>query len=86
MAFDVGPDREIETIGEALERSVDGDTIRVHAGVYEERVVIRAAVALLGIGDPIIDGGGTGTVSWFSPPTASALRTTGLRTYSSAST
>ncbi len=68
MAFDVGPDREIETIGEALERSVDGDTIRVHAGVYEERVVIRAAVALLGIGDPIIDGGGTGTVVTVEAP------------------
>lgn len=58
----VGPSGPWTTIGAALERAAPGDTIRVAAGVYRERLVVRRAVVLLGEGWPVIDGGGAGHV------------------------
>ena len=53
----VGPSQPIKSITQALERAAEGDTIRVHGGVYREgNIVIRKRVALIGVDNPIIDG------------------------------
>ncbi|MDR5694466.1 MAG: nitrous oxide reductase family maturation protein NosD [Armatimonadota bacterium] len=50
------------TIGQALVRAHEGDTILVQPGVYRERLVISKAVRLVGEGRPVVDGGGQGDV------------------------
>mgnify|MGYP000246166234 CR=1 FL=1 len=52
----------LRSIGEALARARDGDTIRVLPGIYRERLVITRAVRLIGEGRPVVDGGGEGDV------------------------
>lgn len=68
--LEVGRGRPFETIGAALQRSMDGDTIRIHGGVYRERLTVRTAVTLVGIGRPVVDGGGRGTVLTVEAPAA----------------
>ena len=47
----------VPTIGEAIERAVSGDTIRVESGIYRESdLVIDKPLTLIGIDHPIIDG------------------------------
>jgi len=50
------------SIATALAAAEPGDTVRVAAGVYRERLVIDVPLTLVGQGRPVIDGGGTGTV------------------------
>ncbi|HET6342173.1 MAG TPA: nitrous oxide reductase family maturation protein NosD [Gemmatimonadota bacterium] len=58
----VSPDGPLTTVASALERAAAGDTVRVAAGVYRERLVIRRPVILIGEGRPVLDGGGEGHV------------------------
>jgi nitrous oxidase accessory protein len=58
------------TIGAALETARPGDTVRVHAGVYREHLVIRKPVVLQGEPGAIVDGGGSGVVLHVQAPTA----------------
>ncbi|MGV3760858.1 nitrous oxide reductase family maturation protein NosD [Parapedobacter sp.] len=53
----VGPSHPITSVKQALAQAAPGDTIRVHGGIYREgNIEIRKAVALIGVGNPIIDG------------------------------
>ncbi|GGG84542.1 copper ABC transporter substrate-binding protein [Parapedobacter pyrenivorans] len=53
----VGASYHIKSINHALGLVADGDTIRVHAGVYREgNIAIRKRVVLIGVGNPVIDG------------------------------
>lgn len=58
----VGPGEALTTIGAALARASAGDTVRVAAGTYRERLLIERPVVLIGEGWPTIDGGGEGHV------------------------
>ncbi|HET7289413.1 MAG TPA: DUF1565 domain-containing protein, partial [Thermodesulfobacteriota bacterium] len=58
----VSPDGPYRTITEAINAASPGDTISVGAGTYRERLVIGKTVRLIGVGNPVIDGGGSGTV------------------------
>ena len=53
----VGPSYPVASIREALELAADGDTIKVYGGVYREgNLVVSKSIALVGIGNPTIDG------------------------------
>ena len=58
----VSPSGPFTTVQAALNVAEDGDTIQVQAGVYPGPVVVEKEVRLEGIGWPVIDGGGRGTV------------------------
>ncbi len=58
----VGPRAPYRTIASALDAAHPGDTVRVRAGVYRERPVVRSPVVLEGEPGAILDGGGEGTV------------------------
>lgn len=58
----VSPAGPYKTITEAVKAASPGDTISVGAGTYRERLVIDKTLSLIGEGDPVIDGGGTGSV------------------------
>ncbi len=51
-----------ESIQAALERAAPGDTINVYSGTYVGKIDIDKAINLIGIGTPILDGGGEGDV------------------------
>ncbi|MFQ5679491.1 MAG: nitrous oxide reductase family maturation protein NosD [Gemmatimonadota bacterium] len=66
----VGPAAEFRSIGEAIAASSSGDTLRVAAATYRERLVIRHRLTLLGEEWPVLDGGGAGhVVESFAPLT-----------------
>lgn len=56
------------TIGSALEKAADGDTIVVQKGIYSEHVEITRSVRLEGHDRPVIDGSGKGTVVTIKAP------------------
>ncbi|MEE9252539.1 MAG: nitrous oxide reductase family maturation protein NosD [Thermodesulfobacteriota bacterium] len=56
------------TIAQAVSAASDGDIVVVEDGVYRERVVIDKPLTLKGVGRPVIDGGGEGTVLSISAP------------------
>lgn len=58
----VGPGGAFATVGEALAAARPGDTVRVTAGIYHERLVVRTPVVLLGEPGAVLDGGGAGVV------------------------
>ncbi len=62
QTLQVGAGAPYRSIGAALADARPGDTIRVAAGVYRERIVVDVPVVLIGEGRPTIDGGGEGTV------------------------
>ncbi len=62
QTLQVGAGAPYRSIGAALAAARPGDTIRVAAGVYRERIVVELPVVLIGEGRPTIDGGGEGTV------------------------
>lgn len=62
QTLQVGAGAPYGTIGAALAAARPGDTIRVAAGIYRERIVVDVPVVLIGEGRPTIDGGGEGTV------------------------
>lgn len=54
---------DVGSIREAVERASDGDTVRIQAGTYlEHGIVIDKKITLIGIGKPIVDGGGNGFI------------------------
>lgn len=67
----VGPDKEYQTIQNAVNASQVGDTVLVDNGTYPENVNITVGnISILGINYPIVDGfnffGGSGTINGFS--------------------
>lgn len=49
---------EYPTIQTAIDAAEDGEDIIVQAGTYKENIVIDKAINLIGVGNPVIDGGG----------------------------
>ncbi len=45
---------EYRSIGEALKRAVEGDTVEVRTGRYNERLRIEKTVRLTGVGEPVL--------------------------------
>ncbi len=56
------------TIEAALDVAQDGDVIEVHGGVYDAPLVIETSVSFIGIDNPVIDGGGEGSLVIISAP------------------
>ncbi|MBI3317179.1 MAG: nitrous oxide reductase family maturation protein NosD [Candidatus Omnitrophica bacterium] len=56
------------TIAAALEKAAEGDTILVTKGLYAGPLMITKSVRLEGQGEPVIDGGGKGTVVTIKAP------------------
>ncbi|MDX2182633.1 MAG: nitrous oxide reductase family maturation protein NosD [Gemmatimonadaceae bacterium] len=50
------------SIASAIAAAAPGDTVRIAAGTYIERLVIDRPLTLIGRGNPIIDGGARGSV------------------------
>lgn len=57
-----GSEAEFSSINEALARASPNDTVLVYPGVYKEHVVVQKPVRIIGVGSPVIDGGGRGTI------------------------
>ena len=55
-------DRTFTSISEALEYAEPGSTIYVESGVFHEHLTIEKSVSIIGIGYPVVDGGGHGSV------------------------
>lgn len=54
--WSVGEGQDFTVIAEALEAAGDGDTIRIHAGVYREHMlVVKKSIVILGVGEAVID-------------------------------
>ncbi len=58
----VAPDSDYTTIEAALSAADPGDVIEVHTGVYAAPLIIEKSVSLVGVGQPVIDGQGTGSL------------------------
>lgn len=58
----VGPEGPFSSIPAALAAATTGDTIEVRPGRYPGPLRIDRAVTLRGVGGPVLDGGGQGTV------------------------
>ncbi len=58
----VAPDGPFVTIEAALEAAETGDVIEVHSGLYAAPVIIEKSVTLIGVGRPVIDGQGEGSL------------------------
>tara|TARA_B100000315_G_scaffold252736_1_gene290112 strand:- start:601 stop:2004 length:1404 start_codon:yes stop_codon:yes gene_type:complete len=56
--------KEFKSIGDAVAKASEGDTVKVAPGTYQENVVLKSGVSLIGAGveKSIIDGGGNGSV------------------------
>lgn len=63
----VSPGGPYTTIDAALADAGDGDTIEVRGGTYRP-IVVEKSVTLEGVGGPVIDGGGQGTVVTLAAP------------------
>jgi len=66
--FVVSPDGIYTTLESALNEARDGDVIEVRGGVYHTSLVIKKSVTLEGVGAPVIDGDGLGTVMTLAAP------------------
>lgn len=64
----VTKDGSLRSITEAINTASPGDTIIVESGVYRERIVVDKPLRLVGANNPIIDGGGSGTVVEIKAP------------------
>lgn len=52
-----GAGQQFITVAKALEMAMDGDSVMVHSGIYKEgNLIITKSIALLGIGQPVLDG------------------------------
>lgn len=66
--WDVGPGMAHASLQQALESAQDGDTVLVHGGVHHGPFKVARSLALIGVGQPVLDGGGQGTVLEVSGP------------------
>jgi len=64
----VSPQGPYTTIEAALNEAKQGDTVEVRGGIYHTSLVVNKSVTLNGVGNPIIDGSGTGTVVKLAAP------------------
>lgn len=64
----VGTDAPFTTIQDAIAAAQVGDTIEVHGGTYAAPLLIDKTVTLIGIGNPIIDGYGAGSLVHITAP------------------
>lgn len=64
----VGPDGQFSTLEAALAAAETGDVIEVHGGVYPAPLVVNKTVTLIGIGRPVIDGRGKGSLVLLNAP------------------
>ncbi|MCC6614125.1 MAG: nitrous oxide reductase family maturation protein NosD [Anaerolineae bacterium] len=64
----VAPDSSYTTIDAALAAARPGDVIEVHGGVYAAPLIIEKSVSLFGVGQPVIDGQGTGSLVVITAP------------------
>lgn len=64
----VAPDGEYATIQAALDAAMPGDVIEVHSGVYTAPLMVDTSVSLVGVGQPVIDGQGTGSLVIINAP------------------
>lgn len=64
----VSPDGPYTRIEDALAQAQDGDTIQVEGGVHPGTLVVGKSVHLQGIGWPVLDAGGSGTVVTLAAP------------------
>src|SRR5690348_3702155 len=62
VTLPVGPGAGYATPAAALAAARPGDTVRVAAGVYPGRLVVRKPVVLLGEPGAVLDGEGKGTI------------------------
>ena len=64
----VSPQGPFTTISQALASARPGDRIEVRSGVYAGPLTIDQSVTLYGVDNPVIDGGGKGTVVTITAP------------------
>ncbi len=64
----VSPDGPYRTIAAALDDAAHGATIEVHGGIYPGPLYVEKSVTLIGIDQPIIDGGGEGSIVIINAP------------------
>ncbi|MBE0689833.1 MAG: nitrous oxide reductase family maturation protein NosD, partial [Anaerolineae bacterium] len=64
----VAPDSNYVTIDAALAAANPGDVIEVHGGVYAAPLIIEKSVSLVGVGQPVIDGQGKGSLVIITAP------------------
>jgi parallel beta-helix repeat protein len=76
--------RDYATIQSAINNAVIGDILYVHAGTYNENIVVNKAITIIGNGslDTIVSGGGAGDVVRV---TASWVNISGLKIINSGS-
>ncbi len=72
----------IGTIGRLIADAPAGATVRVPPGVYREHIVITRPITLIGVGRPVIDGGGAGDIFRIAAPDVTirgfTIRNTGI--------
>ena len=64
----VAPNGPTSSINAAIAQAAPGDTIEVQAGVYSEHVIIDKPLTVVGVNNPVIDGGGAGIVVLITAP------------------
>ena len=64
----VAPNRSYSTIDAALAAASPGDVIEVHEGIYTAPLIIDKSVSLVGVGQPVIDGQGMGSLVIITVP------------------
>lgn len=60
--LEVGTGKQFKKIGEAIQAAKNGDHIRVHAGIYQERITLEKSLVLIGEPGAVIDGMGQESV------------------------
>ena len=64
----VSPQGPYMSLAEALAAARDGDTVEVRGGRYSGNLVINKSVSVVGVGAPVLDGRGKGTVVHITAP------------------
>jgi len=67
----VSPDGPYTSISQAIASAKNGDTIEVNSGIYNEHIIVDKTINLVGIDEPVVDGGGKGTVVLIKVPEVS---------------
>ncbi|MBX3406596.1 MAG: nitrous oxide reductase family maturation protein NosD [Phycisphaeraceae bacterium] len=74
--------RPLGAIGRALAAAPDGAVVEIGPGVYHEHLRITRPVTLVGVGMPVIDGGGSGDIVEIAAPEVTlrgfVIRNTGI--------